>query len=124
MCTHRCRHLESSCRTCPWRSSRCCCGHSPSRPSTASPACKHLRSSWAPSMSERLPELADIVADPLVLGVVSGDRAAWFELTLHIEAWVEAHVPRHWRMRKARLAGSEDDVRDVLLETLERIDRE
>jgi len=68
--------------------------------------------------------LPDHVADPLVLGVVHGDRAAWFELTLHIEAWVEAHVPRHWRMRKARLARSEDDVRDILLATLERVDRD
>jgi hypothetical protein len=67
--------------------------------------------------------LSDTVADPLVLGVVHGDRAAWFQLTLHIEAWIEAHAPRHWRMRKARLASSHDDVRDVLLETLERLDR-
>jgi Asp-tRNA(Asn)/Glu-tRNA(Gln) amidotransferase A subunit family amidase len=68
--------------------------------------------------------LPDLVADPLVLGVVHGDRAAWFELTLHIEQWVEAHVPHHWRMRKARLARSHDDVRDVLLATLERVDRD
>ena len=68
--------------------------------------------------------LPDLVADPLVLGVVHGDRAAWFELTLHIEAWVEVQVPRHWRMRKARLARSEDDVRDILLATLERVDRD
>lgn len=68
--------------------------------------------------------LSDVVADPLVYGVVHGDRAAWFQLTLHIEAWIEAHVPRHWRMRKARLASSRDDVRDVLLETLERLDRD
>ncbi len=67
--------------------------------------------------------LADIHADPLVMGVVNGDRSAWFRLTLHIEDWVEEHAPRHWRMRKARLARSEDDVRDVLLETLERVDR-
>lgn len=72
-------------------------------------------------MSDDLP---DLVADPLVLGVVHGDRTAWFELTLHIEAFVELHVPRHWRMRKARIARSEDDVRDVLLATLERIDRD
>lgn len=71
-----------------------------------------------------LEPLDDIVADPLVLGVVRGDRAAWFQLTLHIERWVHDHVPRHWRMRKARLSGSEDDVRDVLLETLERVDRD
>ena len=56
--------------------------------------------------------------------MVHGDRAAWFQLTLHIEAWVETHAPRHWRMRKARLASSYDDVRDVLLETLERVDRD
>ena len=68
--------------------------------------------------------LPDLVADPLVFGVVHGDRAAWFQLTLHIEAWVESHAPRHWRMRKARLASSPDDVRDVLLETLERVDRD
>jgi hypothetical protein len=74
-------------------------------------------------MSDAGAPLPDLVADPLVLGVVHGDRAAWFELTLHIEAWVEAHVPRHWRMRKARLARSQDDVRDVLLATLERVDR-
>jgi hypothetical protein len=72
-------------------------------------------------MSDDLP---DLIADPLVLGVVHGDRTAWFELTLHIEAFVEPHVPRHWRMRKARIARSEDDVRDVLLATLERIDRD
>jgi hypothetical protein len=71
-----------------------------------------------------LEPLDDIVADPLVLGVLRGDRAAWFQLTLHIEQWVESHVPRHWRMRKARLSGSRDDVRDVLLETLERVDRD
>jgi len=75
-------------------------------------------------MSKTLEPLDDIVADPLVLGVVRGDRAAWFQLTLYIEEWVHEHVPRHWRMRKARLAGSEDDVRDVLLETLERVDRD
>jgi hypothetical protein len=75
-------------------------------------------------MADALLELPDLVADPLVFGVVHGDRAAWFQLTLHIEAWVEAHAPRHWRMRKARLAGSQDDVRDVLLETLERVDRD
>ena len=75
-------------------------------------------------MTETVQALPDIVADPLVFGVVHGDRAAWFQLTLHIEEWVQAHVPRHWRMRKARLAGSEDDVRDVLLETLERLDRD
>jgi hypothetical protein len=75
-------------------------------------------------MTDTAAPLPDIVADPLVLGVVHGDRAAWFELTLHIEAWVERHVPRHWRMRKARLSHSEDDVRDVLLETLERVDRD
>jgi hypothetical protein len=75
-------------------------------------------------MSDTLSLLPDLVADPLVLGVVHGDRTAWFQLTLHIEEWVEVHVPRHWRMRKARLAGSEDDVRDVLLETLERVDRD
>jgi DNA-directed RNA polymerase specialized sigma24 family protein len=69
-------------------------------------------------------ELPDIVADPLVLGVVHGDRAAWFQLTLFIEKWVHEHVPRHWRMRRARLASSADDVRDVFLETLERIDRD
>lgn len=68
--------------------------------------------------------LSDVVVDPLVYGVVHGDRAAWFQLTMHIEAWVEAHAPRHWRMRKARLASSHDDVRDVLLETLERVDRD
>jgi DNA-directed RNA polymerase specialized sigma24 family protein len=72
-------------------------------------------------MTEALP---DIVADPLVLGVVHGDRAAWFQLTLFLEQWVNEHVPRHWRMRKARLASSADDVRDVFLETLERIDRD
>lgn len=72
-------------------------------------------------MTEALP---DLVADQLVLGVVHGDRAAWFELSLHIEAWIEVHVPRHWRMRKARLARSEDDVRDVLLATLERVERD
>jgi DNA-directed RNA polymerase specialized sigma24 family protein len=71
-----------------------------------------------------LEPLDDIVADPLVMGVVRGDRAAWFQLTLYIEQWVESHVPRHWRMRKARLSGSVDDVRDVLLETLERVDRD
>lgn len=71
-----------------------------------------------------LEPLDDIVADPLVLGVLRGDRAAWFQLALHIEQWVHDHVPRHWRMRKARLSGSEDDVRDVLLETLERVDRD
>jgi hypothetical protein len=75
-------------------------------------------------MTDSVEPLPDIVADPLVLGVVHGDRAAWFELTLHIEEWVEHHVPRHWRMRKARLSRSEDDVRDVLLETLERVDRD
>jgi DNA-directed RNA polymerase specialized sigma24 family protein len=75
-------------------------------------------------MTKALEPLDDIVADPLVLGVVGGDRAAWFQLTLYIEEWVEQHVPRHWRMRKARLAGSEDDVRDVLLETLERVDKD
>jgi hypothetical protein len=75
-------------------------------------------------MSDNTPSLPDLVADPLVLGVVHGDRTAWFELTLHIEAFVESHVPRHWRMRKARIARSEDDVRDVLLATLERIDRD
>lgn len=75
-------------------------------------------------MTDAVQPLPDVVADPLVLGVVHGDRAAWFELTLHIEEWVEAHVPRHWRMRKARLTGSPDDVRDVLLETLERVDRD
>jgi DNA-directed RNA polymerase specialized sigma24 family protein len=68
--------------------------------------------------------LPDLVADPLVLGVLHGDRAAWFELTLHIDAWIEDHVPQHWRMRKARLARSEDDVRDILVATLERIDRD
>ncbi|MEY4510365.1 MAG: hypothetical protein RLZZ450_2487 [Pseudomonadota bacterium] len=71
-----------------------------------------------------LEPLDDIVADPLVMGVLRGDRAAWFQLTLHIEQWVADHVPRHWRMRKARLSGSEDDMRDVLLETLERVDRD
>jgi hypothetical protein len=75
-------------------------------------------------MAKALEPLDDIVADPLVMGVVGGDRAAWFQLTLYIEEWVEEHVPRHWRMRKARLSGSEDDVRDVLLETLERVDRD
>lgn len=75
-------------------------------------------------MSELLSPLADMVADPLVLGTVHGDRAAWFQLTLFVEQWVHEHVPRHWRMRKARLATSEDDVRDVFLETLERIDRD
>lgn len=75
-------------------------------------------------MSDASSSLHDLVADPLVVGVVHGDRAAWFELTLHIEAFVEAHTPRHWRMRKARIAHSEDDVRDVLLATLERIDRD
>jgi hypothetical protein len=75
-------------------------------------------------MTSSFEALDDVVADPLVIGVVHGDRAAWFELTLHIEAWVQAHVPRNWRMRRARLHGSEDDVRDVLLETLERLDRD
>jgi hypothetical protein len=75
-------------------------------------------------MSDSSSTMPDLVADPLVLGVVHGDRAAWFELTLHIEAFVEVHVPRHWRMRKARIARSEDDVRDVLLATLERVDRD
>lgn len=68
--------------------------------------------------------LSDLAADPLVFGVVQGDRAAWFQLTLLVELWVEAHAPRHWRMRRARLANSPDDVRDVLLETLERLDRD
>jgi hypothetical protein len=68
--------------------------------------------------------LSDLAADPLVFGVVQGDRAAWFQLTLLIELWVEAHAPRHWRMRRARLANSPDDVRDVLVETLERLDRD
>lgn len=67
--------------------------------------------------------LSDLVVDPLVVGVTYGDRAAWFQLTMLIERWVEQHVPRHWRMRRARLHGSRDDVRDVLLATLERIDR-
>lgn len=75
-------------------------------------------------MSEPLAPLSDVVADPLVLGVVRGDRAAWFQLTLYVEAWVARVVPTHWRMRKARLARSEDDVRDVLLEVLERIDHD
>ncbi|MDB4973541.1 MAG: hypothetical protein JWN48_1882 [Myxococcaceae bacterium] len=66
----------------------------------------------------------DVIADPLVLGVVRGDRAAWVQLTILLETWVEDEVPRHWRMRKARLTGSEDDVRDVLLGVLERIDRD
>ncbi|HET8933346.1 MAG TPA: hypothetical protein VFN67_07910 [Polyangiales bacterium] len=66
----------------------------------------------------------DVTADPLVYGVVHGDRAAWFQLTLLIEAWVEAHAPRHWRMRRARLASSPDDIRDVLLATIERVDRD
>ncbi|MET0344077.1 MAG: hypothetical protein ABW252_23890 [Polyangiales bacterium] len=75
-------------------------------------------------MAEPLAPLSDVVADPLVLGVVRGDRAAWFQLTLYVEAWVARMVPTHWRMRKARLARSEDDVRDVLLEVLERIDHD
>ncbi len=72
-------------------------------------------------MGRRVEPLDDLVADPLVLGVVRGDRAAWFQLTLYIEHWVSNQVPSHWRMRKARLGGSEDDVRDVLLEVLERV---
>jgi hypothetical protein len=83
-----------------------------------------LRSRARGLASTHLPALADIVADPLVLGVVHGDRAAWFQLTLLIEEWVEAHVPRHWRMRRARLAHAEDDLRDVLLATLERVDKD
>src|SRR5690349_20047431 len=82
-----------------------------------------LRSSTR-SEASMIETLSDVVADPLVYGVVHGDRAAWFQLTLHLEAWVETHAPRHWRMRKARLASSYDDVRDVLLETLERVDRD
>lgn len=65
--------------------------------------------------------LDDLVADPLVLGVTRGDRAAWFQLTLYLEHWVSKQVPSHWRMRKARLSNSEDDVRDVLLEVIERV---
>jgi hypothetical protein len=72
-------------------------------------------------MGRRVEPLDDLVADPLVLGVVRGDRAAWFQLTLYIEHWVSVQVPNHWRMRKARLSHSEDDVRDVLLEVLERV---
>lgn len=72
-------------------------------------------------MTRPVEPLDDVVADPLVLGVVRGDRAAWFQLTLYIEEWVSRRVPRHWRMRRARLADSEDDVRDVLLEVLERV---
>jgi DNA-directed RNA polymerase specialized sigma24 family protein len=72
-------------------------------------------------MGRRVEPLDDLVADPLVLGVVRGDRAAWFQLTLYIEHWVSNQVPNHWRMRKARLSHSEDDVRDVLLEVLERV---
>jgi len=72
----------------------------------------------------KLEPLDDVIADPLVLGVVQGDRAAWFQLTLYVEEWVEQHVPTHWRMRKARLSHSQDDVRDVLLEVLERVDRD
>ncbi len=68
--------------------------------------------------------LDDVVADPLVLGVVRGDRTAWFQLTLYIEQWVLTHVPSHWRMRKARLTQSEDDVRDVMLEVLERVGKD
>ncbi|HEX5657192.1 MAG TPA: hypothetical protein VFX59_08350 [Polyangiales bacterium] len=68
--------------------------------------------------------LSDLVADPLVMGVIHGDRAAWFQLTLWIERWVEQHAPRHWRMRRARLHGSRDDIRDVFLATLERLDRD
>ena len=68
--------------------------------------------------------LEDVVADRLLVGVLRGDRAAWLQLTLMIEEWVERYVPRHWRMRKARLATSRDDVRDVLLAVIERIDRD
>jgi hypothetical protein len=72
-------------------------------------------------MLNRAEPLDDLVADPLVLGVVRGDRSAWFQLTVYIEHWVSWRVPRHWRMRKAKLRDSEDDVRDVLLEVLERV---
>ena len=72
-------------------------------------------------MLNRAERLDDLVADPLVLGVVRGDRSAWFQLTVYIEHWVSWRVPRHWRMRKAKLRDSEDDVRDVLLEVLERV---
>ncbi len=65
--------------------------------------------------------LDDLVADPLVLGVVRGDRAAWFQLTLYLEQGVSRQVPGHWRMRKARLGHTEDDVRDVLLGVIERV---
>ncbi|MDB4991525.1 MAG: hypothetical protein JWN04_6703 [Myxococcaceae bacterium] len=68
--------------------------------------------------------LSDALADPLVMGVLYGDRPAWFQLTLAVEQWVLEHAPRHWRMRRARLDQSPDDVRDVLLATLERIDRD
>lgn len=72
-------------------------------------------------MANHIEPLDDVVADPLVLGVIRGDRAAWFQLTLYIEYWVSGRVPKHWRMRRARLQHSEDDVRDVLLEVLERV---
>ncbi len=72
-------------------------------------------------MLNRAEHLDDLVADPLVLGVVRGDRSAWFQLTVYIEHWVSWRVPRHWRMRKAKLRDSEDDVRDVLLAVLERV---
>jgi hypothetical protein len=75
-------------------------------------------------MSEPVAPLSDVVADPLVLGVVRGDRAAWFQLSIYVEAWVARMVPGHWRMRKARLSRSEDDTRDVLLGVLERIDHD
>ncbi len=68
--------------------------------------------------------LDDVLADPLVLGVVQGDRVAWFQLAMLIEDWVSTRVPRHFRMRKAKLADSEDDVRDVLLEVIERVQRD
>lgn len=75
-------------------------------------------------MKREPPILDDVIADPLVLGVLYGDRAAWFQLTLLIEDWVSARVPRHFRMRKARLDKSEDDLRDVLVDVLDRIDRD
>src|SRR5688572_10680081 len=67
------------------------------------------------------PSLNTLRVEVLVMGVIHEDREAWLELVLLLEPWIEHAASSHWRMRRALLARSEDDVRDVFVNTLERL---
>ena len=73
------------------------------------------------SVTQALSSPVDGQTLALIEGIVAGDGAAWQAMQTQIEPLLERWARIHPSMRRRRLAGSVDDVREVVTSTLERL---